>query len=84
MPEEHSVGSSILPLGAINRSKEMTGQSSFFLLLSEQQMEQVIQNPGDFGVTDPEYLIVMTRAGSRKNEDDRSGDQDHTVDSGRV
>jgi DNA modification methylase len=62
----------------------MTGSNSFFSLLSEQQMEQIIQNPGDFGVTDPEYLIVMNRAGSRKNEDDRSGDRDDTVDSGRV
>ena len=62
----------------------MTEKYSFFSLLSEQQMEQVIQNPGDFGVTDPEYLIVMNRAGSRRTEDDSQGDRDHTVDSGRV
>lgn len=60
----------------------MTGQNSFFSLLSEQQMEQIIRNPGDFGITDPEYLIVMNRAGSRKN--DTSGDRDDTVDSGRI
>lgn len=51
----------------------MTG---FFSLLSEQQRDQLLRNPQDFAVGDPAYLLIMDRAGSRKNDKDEEQKDD--------
>jgi hypothetical protein len=54
----------------------MTELSGFFSLLTEQQRDQMLKNPKDFDITDPNYLLIMDRAGSRKTgEDDETQTQ---------
>ncbi len=51
----------------------MTNLTGFISLLTEQQRDQMLKNPKDFDISDPGYLLIMDRAGSRKN-----GDNDET------
>ena len=51
----------------------MTNLTGFVSLLTEQQRDQMLKNPKDFDISDPGYLLIMDRAGSRKN-----GDNDET------
>ena len=51
----------------------MTNLTGFISLLTEQQRDQMLKNPKDFDISDPGYLLIMDRAGSRKN-----GDNDDT------
>lgn len=54
----------------------MTELTGFFSLLTDQQRDQMLRNPKDFDITDPEYLLIMNRAGSRKTgEDDETQTQ---------
>jgi hypothetical protein len=48
----------------------MTNLTGFVSLLSEQQRDQLLKNPKDFDITDPGYLLIMDRAGSRKTGED--------------
>lgn len=48
----------------------MTDLTGFFSLLTEQQRDQMLKNPKDFDITDPGYLLIMDRAGSRKTGED--------------
>lgn len=51
----------------------MTNMTGFFSLLTKEQKLQLLENPQDFIMGDPELLLISTQTLSKKNKGKSNG-----------